>query len=176
IGLRERGERSEHAPVDLFFRTLAEAYGPDAVGVVLSGTGADGTAGIRYIRQGGGITVAQSPDEAEYDAMPASAIASGLIDLVLPSARIPAELIRLRRQPLDSSGDDAAGDGDGPGLPQVFATLRNRTGHDFSLYKRSTVLRRLERRLRFNGVGTLAEYVPVLQASSTESQMLLRDL
>ena len=88
LSLRPRGERSEHAPVDLFFRTLAEAFGTDAVGVVLSGTGGDGTAGIRYIREAGGITVAQSPEESEYEGMPGSAIATGLVDLVLPSARI----------------------------------------------------------------------------------------
>jgi two-component system CheB/CheR fusion protein len=176
LGLRERGERSEHAPVDLFFRTLSEACGPDAVGVVLSGTGADGTAGIRYIRQGGGITVAQSPDEAEYDGMPASAIATGLVDLVLPSGRIPPELVRLRRLPFGSGDGAPASAEDEAGLPEVFATLRSRTGHDFSLYKRATVLRRLERRLRFNGVNALADYVPLLQSSGAESQALLRDL
>jgi two-component system CheB/CheR fusion protein len=176
LGLRERGERSEHAPVDLFFRTLAESYGPDAAGVVLSGTGADGAAGIRYIRQAGGITVAQSPDESEYDGMPASAIGTGLVDLVLPAALIPAELARVHRLPaLTADAADPGSDTAGV-LPEIFATLRTRTGHDFSLYKHATVLRRLERRLRFNGVQTLAEYLPLLQASSTECQALLRDL
>jgi two-component system, chemotaxis family, CheB/CheR fusion protein len=85
LSLRDRGERSQHAPVDLFFRTLAEVYGPEAVGVVLSGTGEDGTAGIHHIRDAGGITVAQLPAESEYDGMPASAIATGLVDLVLPA-------------------------------------------------------------------------------------------
>ncbi|HSJ12791.1 MAG TPA: chemotaxis protein CheB [Longimicrobiales bacterium] len=174
--LHERGERSEHAPVDLFFRTLAEAYGGDSAGVIMSGTGVDGTAGIRYVRQAGGITVAQSPDEAEYDGMPASAIATGLVDLVLPSSRIAAELVRLRRLPtLAVEGNGAAPDAEA-GLGMVMATLRSRTGHDFGLYKRSTVLRRLERRLRFHGVSTLAEYLPLLQSSSAECQALLRDL
>jgi len=94
--------------VDLFFRTLAETYGADAVGVVLSGTGGDGTAGIRYIREAGGITVAQSPEESEYDGMPASAIATGLIDLVLPSAQIPGQLIRLRHLPSPLAAADAS--------------------------------------------------------------------
>jgi len=174
--LRERGERSDHAPVDLFFRTLAEAYGQDAVGVVLSGTGVDGTAGVRYIRQAGGTTVAQSPDESEYDGMPASAISTGLIDLVLPSSRIPTELLRLRRLP-SRLKDGGAGPPDSEGgLARVLDTLRSRTGHDFSQYKRSTVLRRLDRRLRFNGVSTLADYQPLLQSSSGECQALLQDL
>jgi two-component system, chemotaxis family, CheB/CheR fusion protein len=176
LGLRERGLRSEHAPVDLFFRTLAEAYGADAVGVVLSGTGSDGTAGIRYIREAGGITIAQSPDESEYDGMPASAIATGLIDLVLPSARIPGELHRLRRQPSRLPEDASASPEMEADLARVFATLRTRTGHDFSLYKRATMLRRLDRRLRFNGASTLERYLEILESSSAECQALLRDL
>ena len=176
LELCDRGERSDHAPVDLFFRTLAEAYGPDAVGVVLSGTGADGTAGIRYIRQAGGITVAQSPDEAEYAGMPTSAISTGLIDLVLPSSQIPAELLRLRRLPFPSEDGAPATPEVVAGLAHVFATLRSRTGHDFSLYKRSTVLRRLDRRLRFNQVSSLRDYLPLLQSSSAECHALLRDL
>jgi two-component system, chemotaxis family, CheB/CheR fusion protein len=176
LQLRERGERSEHAPVDLFFRTLAETYGSDAVGVVLSGTGSDGTAGIQYIREAGGITVAQLPEESEYAGMPSSAISTGLIDLVLPSAQIPIELLRLRRLP-SPLGNVVAGRGDTEAaLGHVFAALRKWTGHDFSLYKRSTVLRRLERRLAFNGVRSLEEYLPVLQSNSAESKALLRDL
>jgi two-component system CheB/CheR fusion protein len=175
LALRARGDRSEHLPVDLFFRTLAEAYGPGAVGVVLSGTGADGTAGIRYIREGGGITVAQSPTESEYGAMPASAIATGLIDLVLPAAQIPAALLRLRRlsvRPVDEAATLATE----AEIAPVLAELHSRTGHDFGLYKRSTVLRRLDRRLRFNGVASVREYLPVLRSSGTEADALLRDL
>jgi two-component system CheB/CheR fusion protein len=176
LELRERGERSQHAPVDLFFRTLAETYGSDAVGVVLSGTGTDGTAGIQYIREAGGITVAQSPDESEYAGMPASAISTGLIDLVLPSSQIPAELLRLRRLPTQPGEVEAAtADPEGV-LAQVFAALRKRTGHDFGLYKRSTVRRRLDRRLAFTGMRTLEEYLQLLQSGSAESEALLRDL
>jgi two-component system, chemotaxis family, CheB/CheR fusion protein len=175
LGLRERGPRAEHAPVDLFFRTLAEAYGPDAVGVVLSGTGSDGTAGIRYIREAGGITVAQSPDESEYDGMPASAIATGLIDLVLPSAQIPGELLRLRGKPSRLEDESASPDQEA-GLARVFSTLRARTGNDFSQYKRSTLLRRLDRRLRFNDASTLEDYLAILESSNAECQALLRDL
>ncbi len=175
LELQDRGERADHAPVDLFFRTLADACGANAVGIILSGTGVDGTAGIRYIREAGGTTIAQSPDEAEYDGMPGSAIASGSIDLVLPAAQMPAHLIRFREHS-PHLGDGAATPDTEASLAQVFATLRSRTGHDFTLYKRSTVLRRLERRLRFNSVATLPEYHALLHESSTESQALLRDL
>jgi two-component system CheB/CheR fusion protein len=177
LTLQERGERSAHSPVDLFFRTLAETYGQDAAGVVLSGTGVDGTAGIRYIRQAGGITAAQSPDESEYDGMPASAISTGLIDLVLPAAQIPGELLRLRRpSPVALALDGAAPAATEAALADVLTALHSRTGHDFRLYKRSTVLRRLERRLRFNNVATLQDYLPLLESSGTESRALLRDL
>jgi two-component system, chemotaxis family, CheB/CheR fusion protein len=174
LSLRDRGERSQHAPVDLFFRTLAEVYGPEAVGVVLSGTGADGTAGIRYIRDAGGITVAQLPTESEYDDMPVSAIATGLVDLVLPAGGMPGELVRLSRRPhgkMDETSPQMEAT-----LARVFAALRSRTGHDFSQYKRSMVLRRLDRRLGFNDVATLEDYVPVLESNAAESQALLRDL
>ena len=176
LQLRPRGERADHAPVDLFFRTLAETCGADAGAVVLSGTGTDGTAGIRYIREAGGVTIAQSPEEAEYDGMPTSAIATGLVDLVLPSSRIPGELVRLRRLPSRTPAETPTAAETETALAEVFATLRSRTGHDFALYKRSTILRRLDRRLRFHDVSTLRDYVPVLQASQAECEALLRDL
>ncbi|MET0397663.1 MAG: chemotaxis protein CheB [Longimicrobiaceae bacterium] len=175
IRVVERGDGQRHAPVDLLFRTLADAYGANAVGVVLSGTGSDGTPGIRFIKEAGGITVAQLPEEAEYDGMPASAIATGQVDLVLPSSRIPAELIRLRRMPSPLPEGAPPADIEA-GLAQVFAVLRGRTGHDFSLYKRSTVLRRLERRLRFNGVDGVEDYLPLLRESEGEAGALERDL
>src|SRR5690606_31922255 len=97
-------------------------------------------------------------------------------DLVLPSRRIAAELVRLRRLPATVAHGPAAKADRASWLPEIFATLRNRTGHDFSLYKESTVHRRLDRRLRFHGVTTLEEYLPLLQGSAAECQALLRDL
>jgi two-component system CheB/CheR fusion protein len=170
-----RSDHPQHTPVDLFFRTLAEAYGADAVGVVLSGSGSDGTAGVRHVREHGGITVAQRPEEADYDGMPSAAIATGQVDLVLPAAQVPAELLRLRRMPSPLPPDAPPPDTEAL-LGRVFALLRFRTGHDFHLYKRPTVLRRLERRLRFNGAATLEAYLPLLQESETEAQALVRDL
>jgi two-component system, chemotaxis family, CheB/CheR fusion protein len=176
LDLRKRRGRSQHAPVDLFFRTLAEAYGARAMGVVLSGTGADGTVGIRHIREAGGVTFAQTPDEAEYGGMPESAVATGLIDRVLPVAEIPAELARLRRFPSLTEEGTSLPAGTGGGLAQVFATVQARTGHDFSQYKRSTVMRRLERRLRFNDMSTVQEYLPLLESSNAECRALVSDL
>lgn len=176
LELKARGERSEHAPVDLLFRTLAEAHGASAVGVILSGTGVDGTAGIRYIREAGGVTVAQSPGESEYGGMPGSAISTGMVDLVLEAAHVPAELLRIRRLTVEAGNGSAGTVETEAALVRVFGILRSHTGHDFSLYKRSTVLRRINRRLRFNGVDTLDDYVPVLESSGPECEALLRDL
>jgi len=175
IRVVERGGEPQHLPVDLFFRTLARSHGADAVGVVLSGTGADGTEGVRHVRESGGITVAQLPAEAQYDGMPTSAVASGRVDLVLPAARIAPELLRLRHTTPALHADPPPPDTEAL-LAQVFAALRARTGHDFSLYKRSTVLRRLERRLMFNGVSTLEAYLPLLRAGSAEPRALVHDL
>ncbi|HEU4884753.1 MAG TPA: chemotaxis protein CheB, partial [Longimicrobium sp.] len=175
IRVLPRGDSPQHSPIDLFFRTLAQAYGSDAVGVVLSGSGSDGTAGVRHIREHGGVTVAQLPAEAGYDAMPAAAIATGQIDLVLPAAEIPAELLRLRRMPSPLPAGAPAEETETQ-LGRIFAALRGRTGQDFRLYRRATVLRRLERRLRFNGAATLEAYLPLLQESDTEARALVRDL
>ncbi|MDB4950350.1 MAG: cheBR [Gemmatimonadetes bacterium] len=171
----KRGHEPLHLPVDLFFGTLAAALGPDAIAVVLSGTGDDGTAGIRQVKEHGGITVAQLPADAGHQGMPLSAIATGQVDLVLPAAGIAAELVRQRRMPppLHPDGSPEATEAQ---LGQVFSALRGRTGHDFSRYKRSTVLRRLDRRLRFNGVAALDEYLPLLRADEAESRALVRDL
>ncbi|HSU13587.1 chemotaxis protein CheB [Longimicrobium sp.] len=186
IRVHDRGA-GLHLPIDLFLTSLAAAYGADAVGVVLSGTGSDGTSGIRSVKESGGITVAQDPAEAEYDGMPDSAIATGQVDLVLPAGRIPAELLRLRRVPPPLSVEASAGAGTSDSaaasdvateaqLARVFAALRAATGHDFSRYKRATVLRRLERRLRFNGAQSLEDYLPLLRAGQAEPAALVRDL
>lgn len=180
IQLSPRGERGKHAPIDHFFRTLAEVYGPASVAIVLSGTGSDGTAGLRRVKEGGGITIAQEPADAEYDSMPRSAIATGQVDMVLRADDIPAQLLRVQRDA------PALGLADGEGIPQpddqegllrqIFGRLHGKTGHDFSGYKRSTVLRRLDRRLRFNGIQNLPDYLRLLHESSTETWALFQDL
>ena len=178
IAVRERSDRAERVPIDLFFRTLADVAGPDAVGVVLSGTGRDGSEGVRAIREAGGITAVQSPDEAEYPGMPTEAIETGRVDIVLPAAGIPAELLRWAwsgRAGGGSEGTEGEVDIEAE-LAPVFAVLATRTGHDFRLYKRATVLRRLERRLLSNRVETIAEYLPLLRSSDEEADALLRDL
>jgi two-component system, chemotaxis family, CheB/CheR fusion protein len=195
LHLTERTERGLHSPVDLFFRTLAEARGSRAVGVLLSGTGRDGTDGLGRIRQAGGITVVQAPEDAEYDGMPRNAIAAGLVDLVLPASEIPAELLRLNQDgfrlgPNSGDGDGAGSspaeeeggpEGDGPEeeqvlLRQIFARLRSQTGHDFSRYKLTTVRRRIERRAGFNALTSLEAYRDLIRQDPREARALLKDL
>ena len=176
-GTVELSVRDRHTPIDLFFRTLAHVYGPDSVGVVLSGTGMDGTAGLRWIREAGGITMAQTPDEAEYKAMPKNAIASGQVDLVLPAAEIPARLIDLTRDDSRRSlTDDPLVEETGESLGRIVAALRKQTGHDFRGHKRSSMLRRVQRRMRFRKIDALADYARLVRGDSEEVDRLFHDL
>jgi two-component system CheB/CheR fusion protein len=167
------------APVDVFFRALADAHGARSASVVLSGTGPNGSAGIKRIKEHGGLTIAQDPDEAEYADMPRNAIATGLVDLVLPVAEIPAKIAayfeRLRRDhdeapPVDPSPDDR------DAMRDVLALLRVRTGHDFSNYKPGTLRRRIERRINVRGVPTVASYAHLIRREPNEATALMKEL
>ncbi len=179
-GRVELAPRDHHAPIDLFFRTLAETYGAAAVGIVLSGTGSDGTIGIRAIREAGGITIAQIPAEAEFSSMPKSAIQTGQVDLVLPVAEMAARIIDLnganpqlpRTTPDPTEMDTLSGEP----LSVVLRHVAKRTGRDFSGYKRSTVLRRVARRMAFRQVDTLPQYARLLEQDASEADRLFQDL
>ena len=163
-------------PIDAFFRSLADAYGPQAGAVILSGAGSDGTLGLKGIKEGAGVVCVQDPQEAEFDGMPRSAIATGLVDFVLPVAALPEVLHAFWRRAaaMPIRGVDAP-DAEGV-LQEIFAVLRARTGHDFSQYKRATVLRRLGRRLQVTGVTDLPAYLALLHTRADEVQALLQDL
>ncbi len=181
-GRVELAPRDHHAPIDLFFRTLAETYGAAAIGIVLSGTGSDGTLGIGSIREAGGITMAQNPDEAEFSSMPKSAIQTGQVDLVLPVAEMPDRIIDLRRAepklPRTASAPQAEGaDSSSPDtLAVVLRQVTRRTGRDFSGYKRSTLLRRVARRMAFRQVDALPGYARLLDQDASEVDRLFQDL
>jgi two-component system CheB/CheR fusion protein len=131
-------QRRNRAPIDHFFDTLAQTHGEHCVAVVLSGTGADGTVGISMIKERGGLTIAQEPGEAQFDSMPQSAIATGLIDLVLPVRDMPAHILRFMRiQPRIQLGDapEAQPKHDRQVLQHIFGQVRARAGQDFSRYK-----------------------------------------
>jgi two-component system, chemotaxis family, CheB/CheR fusion protein len=168
-----------HLPIDYFFSSLAESRGPRAIGVVLSGTASDGTAGIKAIKAAGGVTFAQEPESARFDGMPRSAIASGCVDFVLTPERIAAELARLVQHPfLGSLGINAV-----PEVPaqeqewaRLFRLLRATFGVDFSLYKKSTVKRRLARRMAVNKVERLGQYLKILERSREELDALFAEI
>jgi hypothetical protein len=137
------------APVDIFIRTLADSHGPRSVAVVLSGTGANGSMGLKRVKEFGGAAFVQNPGEAEFDEMPRNAIATDLIDAVLPVAQIPERIVAYDekleqiRIPVEVTERQ---DEQQHALRDIFTQLRVRTGHDFSNYKRATVLRRISSR------------------------------
>src|SRR5688572_10223011 len=160
-----RDKRHERGPIDHFFRTLAATHDGEAVGVILSGTGSDGTLGIKAVKEHGGLTVVQDPDEAEFDGMPRSAIATGLVDLVLPVAAIPERVIRISwlRPAIAVPADGNLHPEEERVLESIFALLRSRTRRDFSRHKRSTILRRIQRRMQLRQVERLAAYAELLR-------------
>jgi len=183
--------RGHHVAIDIFFRTLADVHQERAVAIVLSGTGTDGSVGLERIKEQGGLALAQSPDDAEHDGMPQAAIATGMVDFVLPAAEMPQKLVELwenaRRIHLPPGVDGDAGiaaDKDVPSEPaaseaalqRVITMLCGHTGHDFRHYKRATVLRRIERRMQVQAVPSLAEYALVLERDPLEFKALLKDM
>ena len=171
---------SGHArtPIDLFFRTLAETRNADAIGVVLSGTGSDGTQGVRWIKEHGGITMAQARADAEFDGMPRSAIATGQVDVVLPAADLAAELARVRHAASSIAlpgNTEELQRAESSALGTILGHVQLQTGQDFTGYKPATVLRRLERRMQFTGRASLADYAIALRASPDETRSLFND-
>ncbi len=164
-------------PIDFFLRTLAKEMGSDAIGVILSGTGTDGTLGLRAIKAELGTVFVQNPDSARYDGMPRSAIDTGLADFVLKPGEMPEKLIHFIEHSAIHGArlGDAAEEALEP-LKQIFAILRTRSGHDFSRYKRSTIRRRLQRRMSVHQITDLAGYAHFLRESEEEEKALLKDL
>ena len=171
-------ERHRRRPIDHFFRTLAEAYGEHAVGVVLSGTGQNGTVGVSRVQELGGLVLAQDPSDAAYDEMPRSAIAAGVVDNVAGAGALAREVIayagRLKNVRLPD-GDGADRD-DVRAVQHTLALLKAQTGHDFAHYKRSTVLRRIARRMHVVAADTPGDYLAYLRRTPGEAALLLDDL
>jgi chemotaxis methyl-accepting protein methylase/signal transduction histidine kinase/chemotaxis response regulator CheB len=165
-------------PIDHFFRSLAQDVGECSIGIVLSGTGSDGSRGIRDIHEAGGLVIAQTPETAKFDGMPNSANLTGAVDLQLPPEHIPDALLKYVRHPLNG-GDRLPSQEAAPaesGLDAVFRSLRDAYGIDFSHYKSSTVSRRIERRLLLNRAHDLDDYVQRLRGDPEELNALYRDL
>ncbi|MCU7371690.1 PAS domain-containing protein [Paucibacter sp. O1-1] len=161
--------RGLRLPIDVLFSSLAREQGRQAIAVVLSGMGADGTLGLQAVHAVGGLGAAQTPETAQFDAMPRSAIAAGGVALVAPPQELPGRILSwLAREPAP-----AALPGD---LQRIFGLLRQRTRHDFSLYKPSTLHRRIERRMAIHALATLAGYADFLAANPQEVELLFKEL
>ena len=169
-----------HMPIDHFLRSLAEDLKSRAIGVILSGSASDGALGLKAIKAEGGITFAEAPQSAKFDGMPRSAMASGAVDFVLPPKAIAQELIRIGGHPyLDetsaaSPSEPLAGGPDA--LARIFRMLREKSGLDFTLYRQTTIRRRIARRMLIHGVGTLEAYRRYLEEHPSQVQALSNDL
>ena len=170
--------RGQRLPIDYFFTSLAQDLGDSAIGIVLSGTGSDGTQGVRAIKDVGGMVMAQTTTSSEFDGMPRSAIATGLVDYQLPPAEMPAQLMAylshvagtLSRSAGSSSTKSVRA------LKKTMVLLRAQTGHDFSQYKPSTIYRRIERRMAVHQIDVMEAYVQYLQQTPAEVLALFQDL
>jgi two-component system, chemotaxis family, CheB/CheR fusion protein len=181
LTLVPRTERLNIA-IDHFSESLAEECGSRAIGIVLSGTGSDGTAGLRAIKAAGGLTFAQAEASAKFDAMPRSAIRSGFVDLVLPPDAIARELRRIadhpyiRRPLVDSDHADREAYRQADDLGRIFLSLKKQMGVDFSAYKESTLIRRVNRRMALHRIEKLSQYAPYLRNNKKEIEALFDDL
>ncbi len=177
---RRTAARGMHKPIDAFFQSLASARGDRAIGVILSGTASDGAGGCQYIKGTGGITFAQDPSTAKYDSMPQSAIAAGCIDFVMAPAAIAEELVRIGKHPyiarpsspLVESGGTVPEDE----LQQLFKLIFDAKGVDFTHYKKTTLHRRIKRRMIVNGIEKFDEYVRFAGDNPAEVESLYRDV
>ncbi len=160
-------------PIDDFSVALAEEQGNRAVGVVLSGTGSDGTYGLKVIKAAGGVTFAQDPKSAQWTAMPMSAITAGSVDFVLPPKRIAEELARIGRHPYLVDASEVP---EGSDLDKICLILRSAVGVDFRLYKPATVRRRISRRMALHKIASLHKYVLFLKQNPQEAQALSDDI
>ncbi len=162
--------------VDHFFRSLADFYGENAICMVLSGTGSDGTLGLKRVKERGGFAIVQNPEESEYQSMPQSAIAAGTADLVLPVAKMPEAILGyISKRVRIPESEHELQQNDRDTLGRIFSQVRIRFGHDFSQYKHATMLRRLRRRMQILQIDTLEHYLSYLRNHESEVGFLFRD-
>ena len=170
--------RGMRLPIDFFLRSLAADQKQNAVAIILSGTGSDGTAGIRSIKESGGMVLVQDPKEAAHDGMPRSAIATGAVDHILPVAKMPAVISDYTAHPYIQMGPTTKGLGETArdALSEIITVLKAYTPIDFEFYKEGTLLRRIERRMALRHLENSADYLALLKDSPEEAETLCADL
>ncbi len=162
--------------IDIFFHSLAEDKHSNAIAVILSGTGSDGTRGIESIKKAGGMVIVQDPATARFDGMPNSAIASGFVDYVLPPALMPEEILNYTRHSmLMKSFPDLSPDEEETIVGEIIELIHQRTNQDFSAYKRHTIMRRMVRRMTSQQIKSLGEYWEYLRTNQIEVELLAKD-
>ncbi|MBN1757665.1 MAG: PAS domain-containing protein [Chitinispirillaceae bacterium] len=175
--LEQKNPHGPRLPIDFFFRTLAEDRREQAICIVLSGTGSDGTQGIRAVKAEGGMVMAQDPETTTYRGMPQSAIATGMVDYILPPAGMPKQLMAYIAHAfgkLPTRSSVAAGQ-TGDAIKNILLLIRSHSGHDFTLYKTTTVNRRIERRMALHQIDQPDGYLRYLQQNPDEIEALFRD-
>ncbi|EAT58468.1 chemotaxis protein CheB [Chlorobium ferrooxidans] len=169
--------RGLRLPIDFFFRSMADDLHQHSLGVILSGMGSDGTFGLRAIKEKGGAVFVQDPESAKFDGMPRSAIDAGLADVIAPVEMLPEKIISyLKHEQLNFKQTDTLEDASLSALAKVIILLRSQTGHDFSLYKKNTIYRRIERRMSIHQIQKISFYVKYLQENPQEIELLFREL
>lgn len=169
--------RGHRLPIDFFFHSLAQDLHERAICIVLSGTGSDGTEGLQAVKGEGGMIMVQTPDSAEFNGMPLSAIGTGLVDYQLLPAEMPAQILAYTVSAFNPAlAASGRGTQNEKAMQQIFALLRDQTSHDFSKYKPGTIHRRIERRLAVHQLDTIDNYLKHLQKNPAEIEALFRDL
>jgi two-component system CheB/CheR fusion protein len=164
-------------PIDIFFQSLAEDQGDKAIGIVLSGTGSDGTRGIKAIKENGGMTIAQAPETAKFDSMPNNAISTGLVDYVIAPESMPEQMVNFIKHPFANLREsETLIDERDNGLSRIFSKLRERHRVDFTHYKPTTIIRRIERRITVNQCDSLADYNQYIDNNPNEINILFQEL
>lgn len=169
--------RGTRLPIDFFFRSLAEDLLGKSIGVILSGMGSDGTLGLRAIKEKAGLVVVQDPSSAKFDGMPRSAIDAGLADIVAPAEELPERIGQyLSHVPDERHGGTIVTSSLKSSLDKIIIQIRAHTGHDFSMYKKSTLYRRIERRMAIHMINRIAGYMRFLQENPREIELLFKEL
>ncbi len=177
LHLAEPAERhGARMPLDFFLRSLAKDCGQRAICVVLSGTGTDGSEGLKAIKDNGGFVIVQDPQDAQFDGMPKSAIGTGMADVIAPVAAIPRAIVKRSTTLLSSKAKSPAKEGVASRLAEILDLVRTKTAHDFTVYKTGTVTRRIERRMAAAAIADAGHYLDKLRADAAELDSLAQDL
>lgn len=168
--------RGLRLPIDLFFRSLADDQGEKSIGIILSGMGSDGSLGAKAIKEKGGIILVQEPESAKFDGMPSSAISTVHADIVAPAENLPAKLINCLKSIPANIPDAEIESKNKSNIDKIIILLRELSGHDFSLYKKNTLFRRIERRKSIHQIDKIHHYVRFLQENPGESEILFKEL